>query len=455
MTPRNVTVVGGGLAGITAALSLADAGCEVTVLEAKPRIGGLTTSFQRDGLSVDNGQHVFMRCCTSYRALLDRLGVTDLTELQPRLDVPVVRVADGRRGRISRDPLPVFAGVPLHLGRSLGSYSLLPVGARLAAARAALALRRLDPSDAAVDAVAFGEWLREHGQPPAAVDALWDLVGVATLNAPADEASLALAATVFQIGLLTEPGNADLGWSTVPLQELHAQAAERAFARAGIRCRTSVKVRAMTRTRGGWRLATDDGDQVADAVVVATTPQIAEGLLPAGVAGAPGWSQRLGASPIVNVHAVFDRRVMREAFLACVGSPLQWVFDRSGPAGLSGSGQYVAASVSAAAAVIDVPVATLREQFAPEFARVFPAARDAELLDFFVTREREATFRQAPGSAASRPATTTALPGVVLAGAYVATGWPATMESAVRSGEAVAKALLDTPSPRLREDAAA
>jgi squalene-associated FAD-dependent desaturase len=452
---RRVAVVGGGLAGITAALGLADAGCDVTVLEAKPRLGGLTTSFRRDGLSVDNGQHVFMRCCTSYRRLLERLGVTGLTALQGRLDVPVVRAADGRRSSISRDRLPVVAGMPLHLGRSLAGYSLLSPAERARAFRAALALRQLDGSDPAVDAQSFGDWLADRRQSRAAVEALWDLVGVATLNAVAADASLALAATVFQIGLLTEPGNADLGWSTVPLHQLHAEAAERAFERAGVACRTSVKARAVDAGPAGWRVVTDSDDLAADAVVVATTPLVAEDLLPVGAAGTPGWADRLGASPIVNVHAVFDRPVMTEPFLACVGSPLQWVFDRSGPAGLTGPGQYVAASVSAAGAVADVPVGQLRERFAPEFARVLPAARQARLVDFFITRERAATFRQAPGTATARPATVTRLPGVVLAGAYVATGWPATMESAVRSGEAAAAELLDTSSHRHREDAAA
>jgi squalene-associated FAD-dependent desaturase len=455
MSPRRVVVVGGGLAGITAALGLADAGCDVTVLEAKPRLGGLTTSFERDGLSVDNGQHVFMRCCTSYRQLLDRLDVTGLTTLQDRLDVPVVRAADGRRSSISRDPLPVVAGLPLHLGRSLAGYSLLSPADRVRAVAAALALRRLDRSDPAVDAQSFGDWLQAHRQSRAAVAALWDLVGVATLNAVAADASLALAATVFQIGLLTEPGNADLGWSTVPLHQLHAEAAERAFAQAGVEARTSVKARAVEAGPAGLHVVTDGDDIAADAVVVATTPQVAEGLLPAAAAGSPGWSDRLGASPIVNVHAVFDRPVLSHPFLACVGSPLQWVFDRSGPAGLTGPGQYVAASVSAAGAVVDVPVGQLRDRFAVEFARVLPAAREAQLVDFFVTRERAATFRQAPGTAAARPQTTTRVPGVVLAGAYVATGWPATMESAVRSGEAAAAALVDTSSLRRREDAAA
>ena len=148
----------------------------------------------------------------------------------------------------------------------------------------------------------------------------------------------------------------------------------------------------------------------------------------------------LDVSPILNVHVIFDRVVLTEPFLAAVDSPAQFVFDRTKASGLR-SGQYVAVSVSAADAWIDQPVAQLREQFMPELLRVLPAARDAVVRDFFVTREREATFRPVPGSAARRLHTTTNAPGLVVAGAWTATGWPATMESAVRSGVAAAQAL--------------
>src|SRR4051794_24656320 len=234
-------VVGGGLAGISAALRLADAGCRVTLLEAKPKLGGLTHSFRRGELDVDNGQHVFMRCCTSYRALLDRLGTTKHTTLQPRLDVPVVRASDGRRGRLHRDALPA----PLHLARALSGFAVLSRAERVQAVRAALALRRVDRHDPRTDDRSFGEWLAAHGQSAQSAEALWDLVGVATMNAHAADASLAIAATVFQIGLLTDADAADLGWSDVPLQQLHGDAALRALVDAGAEVRTRARVDAI------------------------------------------------------------------------------------------------------------------------------------------------------------------------------------------------------------------
>ncbi|MCZ9345422.1 FAD-dependent oxidoreductase, partial [Streptomyces sp. TRM76130] len=181
-------MVGGGLAGVTAALSLADAGVRVTLLEGRPRLGGLAFSFRRGALTVDNGQHVYLRCCTAYRWFLDRIGGGALAPLQERLDVPVVDVGrpEGRRlGRIRRDALPV----PLHLARSLATYPHLPLADRAGAVRAALALGRLDPADPALDTQDFGSWLAAHGQSPRAVEALWDLVGVATLNAVAGDCS--------------------------------------------------------------------------------------------------------------------------------------------------------------------------------------------------------------------------------------------------------------------------
>ena len=441
MTPRAV-VVGGGLAGIAAALRLADNGCAVTLLEAKPRLGGLTHSFRRGELDVDNGQHVFMRCCTSYRALLDRLGSTQHTTLQQRLDVPVVRATDGRRGRLHRDALPA----PLHLSRALSGFSVLTGPQRARAVRAALALRRLDRNDPRTDDRSFGEWLRAHGQSQQSVDALWDLVGVATMNAHAGDASLAIAATVFQIGLLTDAGAADLGWANVPLQQLHGDAAARALAAVGADVRTRARVDAITPAAPGWAVTVDGETVNADIVVVATDPQPMERLLPAdAVALAPGWSTALGAAPIVNVHLVLDRRVLDEPFVAAVGSPVQWVFDRTEQSGLRHvvpEGQYVAVSISAADDVIDNSVASLQEVFVPEIHRVLPAARTARMLDFFVTRERHATFRPAPGVGRLRPPTTTTYDGLFLAGAHCATGWPATMESAVRSGDAAARAAL-------------
>jgi squalene-associated FAD-dependent desaturase len=433
-----VTVIGGGLAGITAALALADAGAGVTLVEAKPRLGGLTTSFRRGTLHVDNGQHVFMRCCTSYRALLDRLDVSGSVALQPRLDVPVIRARDGRRARLRRDDLPA----PVHLVRSLARFGVLSLPDRMRATSAALALRAVDRHAPMTDDRSFGQWLDQHGQTSAARHALWDLVGVATTNAYAEDVSLAVAATVFQIGLLTRTDAADLGWSLVPLQQLHGAAAQRAFDRVGVEVRLRSRVNAITQMRDGWRTHSSDDEIRSDAVVVATDPRHAEELLPPDALALPsGWANHLGAAPIVNIHVVVDRRVMDEPFVAGIGGPVQWVFDRTEQSGLRG-GQYLAVSLSAADQWIDLSVAHLQEVFMPALRQLLPQLAHAQIRDFFVTRERAATFRPAPGVARWRPPAITTYEGLVVAGAHCATGWPATMESAVRSGQAAAAAVL-------------
>ncbi|MDI5963207.1 hydroxysqualene dehydroxylase HpnE [Streptomyces sp. SL13] len=455
-------VVGGGLAGVTAALTLADSGVRVTLVEGRPRLGGLAFSFRRDSevgeLSVDNGQHVFLRCCTAYRWFLDRIGAADLVTLQDRLDVPVLDADRQRLGRLRRTALPV----PLHLAASLATYPHLSLTERATVGRAALALRGLDPDDPALDATDFGSWLRARGQSARTVEALWDLVGVATLNATADHASLGLAAKVFRTGLLSEPGAADIGWAAAPLGDLHHDRARAALEAAGVE--VVLRARAATPVRGAdgrWLVPVAEGpgaarELAADHVVLAVPQRETHALLPPGALSDPDALLAIGTAPILNVHVVYDRVVLRERFLAAINSPVQWVFDRtqsSGLAALPGAAgsQYIALSQSAAQDEIDLPVAELRARYLPELERVLPAARGAGVRDFFVTRERTATFAPVPGVGRLRPAAATREPGLHLAGAWTATGWPATMESAVRSGAlAAGHALteLGRPAPR-------
>jgi len=434
-------VVGGGLAGITAALALADAGVQVTLLEGRPRLGGLAFSFERGNLTVDNGQHVYLRCCTAYRWFLDRIDAAALAPLQDRLDVPVLDAdaAPGRRlGRLRRDALPV----PLHLGRSLATYPHLSLAERARVGRAALALRTLDLADPALDAQDFGSWLAAHGQSARAIEALWDLVGVATLNAVAEDASLGLAAMVFKTGLLSDPGAADIGWARVPLGELHDRLARKALDSAGVRTEVRTRVTSISHDENGNWSVQVPGERIdTDAVVLAVPQREAHGLLPAGALDAPERLLEIGTAPILNIHVVYDRKVLGRPFFAALGSPVQWVFDRTEASGLR-EGQYLALSQSAAQDEIDEPVAVLRERYLPELERLLPGARDAEVKDFFVTRERTATFAPTPGVGRLRPGARTNAPGLYLAGAWTATGWPATMESAVRSGVGAAGAAL-------------
>ncbi|MFI1828747.1 hydroxysqualene dehydroxylase HpnE [Streptomyces sp. NPDC020412] len=438
---HDAVVVGGGIAGVTAALQLADAGTRVTLLEGRPRLGGLAFSFQRGGLTVDNGQHVYLRCCTAYRWFLERIGGAHLAPVQDRMDVPVLdvgRPGRARLGRLRRTDLPV----PLHLAASLATYPHLSPAERVSVGRAALALGRLDPADPALDGIDFATWLVRHGQSKRTIEALWDLVGVATLNATAPDTSMGLAAMVFKTGLLSDRGAADIGWSRVPLGELHDTLATKALEAAGVRVLTSTRVRETARDgHGRWQVRTDTDVLDADAVVLATAQREAHALLPEGALEAPDRLLEIGTAPILNVHVLYDRPVLRRPFFTALGSPVQWVFDRTEASGF-GDGQYLAVSQSAAQAEIDAPVAELRARYLPELERLLPPARRAKVLDFFVTRERTATFAPAPGVGRLRPGTHTRADGLYLAGAWTDTGWPATMEGAVRSGFTAAGAAL-------------
>jgi squalene-associated FAD-dependent desaturase len=474
MNAPRVAVIGGGLAGITAAIALAEAGAAVTLLEARPRLGGATCSFARDGLTVDTGQHIYLGCCTAYRGLLDQLGMTAHAPLQDRFDVSVL-APGSRRGRLRRTALPG----PLHMLPALGRYPFLSLAERAGVARPALAMRFVDPRAPGVDEQRFGDWLAARGQSERARRALWDLFTVSALNIAGDDASLSLAATVVKTGLLGKNNAADIGVPALPLGELHGDAAATLLAKLGAQVLIGAKVSAIEPADGPdarFRLrlarpvdaapvpaapaapaetdaaASPAGDPAvipADAVVLAVPHEAAARLIPGGAlpeATVAGWAG-LGASPIVNVHVVYDRPVTDLPFAAAVDSPVQWVFDRTRISGLdrgSPRAQYLAISLSAADEYVDVPAATLREKFVPALAGLFPAAHEAQVAEFFVTRERRATFRQGPGTARLRPPAGTQLPGLVLAGAWTDTGWPDTMESAVRSGLAAAIELRQT-----------
>ena len=453
MSPEDsrVAVIGGGLAGITAAIALAESGAAVTLLEARPRLGGATCSFHRDGLTVDTGQHVFLGCCSAYRGLLAKLGMTEHAPLQDRFDVTVLAPGP-RRARLRRTALPG----PLHMLPALGRYPFLSLTERVKVARPALAMRLLDPAAPATDTQRFGDWLAARGQSERARRALWDLFSVSALNIAGDDASLALAATVVKTGLLGVNNAADIGVPALPLGELHGDAAATVLAKLGAQVTMGAKVAAIEggaieggsiEPVDGFRVRLAQGGEIpADAVVLAVPHEKAAALIPPNALPpetVAAWAG-LGASPIVNVHVIYDRPVTDLPFAAAIDSPVQWVFDRTRISGMAGPGQYLAISLSAADEYADVPAARLREQFVPALAELFPAARDAQVTEFFVTRERRATFRQAPGSGALRPKAATLRPGLVLAGAWTDTGWPDTMESAVRSGLAAAVELRHT-----------
>jgi hydroxysqualene dehydroxylase len=453
---RRIAVLGGGLAGITAALDCADAGIQVTLVEVRPRLGGAVYSFEREGLPIDNGQHVFLRCCRAYRALLARLGSEQRVRVQRRLEIPVI--SPGGEMTVLRRSTRLPA--PLHLAGALLRYQHLSVLERVRAAWAARALGRLDPSDPELDRRTLGDWLSQYGQSPAAIAALWDLIALPTLNLPAREASLALGAFVFRTGLLASADAGDIGFHTRPLSEIVGDPAERELRRVGVEVKLGWRAEGVRAAADGFEIEGavgsslgsqgGGGDDVgprsgdglsADAVIVAVPHQRVAGLLdslaPEDVAG----PRALKSSPIINLHVLYDRPVCEVAFAAGVDTPVQYIFDRSEPAELD-RGRYLAVSLSGAEEEMRLTPDALRERYLPALAELFPRAHAAKVEGFIVTREHAATFRAAPGVGALRPGPRTSVPGLVLAGAFTDTGWPATLEGAVLSGHAAAREAL-------------
>ena len=511
----HIIVVGGGLAGLSAALCAADTGMRVTLLERRHRLGGATWSFERNGIWYDNGQHVFMRCFESYLWFLERIGSAHKVFLQSRLDVPVLRVESPTSAAISKSsaiptssenpaspddpaipaaPASVIKGsirrtaspAPLHLMRSLLHYPHMTGRERINAARTALALRKLDPdkrlldsktaavlrseaktepreTNAAlqIDDVTFGQWLRSRGESDNAIRSLWNLITLPTANLPADQVSLQLAAKIFVTGLLTDNSAADIGWSAVPLSELHADAAAATLRNLGAEVRTKAAVEEITINPLGVRC---DGEHLLADAVVAAVPHTAADILPEGSVKHQDRLSELGESPIINVHLVYDQPVTDLPLAAALGSEAQFVFDRTAAAKLnSGSGessnagkasnsdedsnsgegrQCLGISLSAADEYLSWSPAELIEHMTAEVAKLFPKARGQQPRDAMVTREVSATFRGVPGTASLRPPAETNHAGLFIAGAWTDTGWPATMEGAVRSGIAAAELAL-------------
>jgi len=436
---KSVVVIGGGLAGIRAALSCRDAGLEVTLLEGRPRLGGATWSSRRGSLEIDNGVHVFLRCCDRYQELLARLGASDKVKLQERLSLQVVDPTRGRACELRRIALPS----PLHLLPGLAGFVHLPLRGRLRAAFTAQKLSRLDLRDPALDDIALGDWLRAQGESAHAIDSFWELLVRPTVNVSAADASLLLAAKVFQTGLFEAAGNADIGWSRVSLQELHGESAMRALEKSGVRVLLRARVDELDvagRARARVRVV---GETLrADAAILATDHEGAAALLPHESGLQAEKLRGLGRSPIVNLHVFFDRRVTNHELVAGIHSPVEWVFDRSEAAGYQ-DGQYLAVSLSAADRWVGRSRAELESVFRPALAGLFPKVSAARIVDFLVTSEPAATFLQRPGTLRYRPPNRTESSRLWLAGSWTDTGWPATMEGAVRSGLAAAHGVLD------------
>ena len=438
-----MAVLGGGLAGMTAAWRLTELGYKVTLVERRPYLGGRAYSFvDRDtGCEVDNGQHVFLGCCTAYTRFLRDIGTEELTTRQRRLRIDV-RSPDGRTGVLSALPLPA----PLHLLSSFLGYPHIGFRDKLRAVPALLRIRReRDTERPELRRQSFHDWLRRNGQSDRAVANFWDLIVLPSLNDASKDVSASAAFMVFQEALLRNSHGADVGFARAGLSEIMGNAVERKLAERGATLllgRTIEHLVVEDSVVTGAVLA--GGETLrADRFISALPPAALLDALPeewrSHEAFQPACTHTW--APIVNLHIWYDRPIGDFEFLAFVDSPVQWVFNRTRIAGLPGQGQYVTVSLSGAWEYWPLAKEELRARFLPELARLFPDAKDARVERFVVVKEKRATFRSLPDGPANRLPAATPLGNLFLAGDWTDTGWPATMEGAVRSGEAAARAV--------------
>lgn len=419
-----VAVIGAGLAGLAAGVELKELGHHVELFERSRLLGGRATSFEIDGIEVDNGQHVFLFCCKEFLGFAERVGFENELYIQKKFDALVLS-RDGKRGRLTASPLPP----PLHLMPSFVTYPHLSFNGKLLIARAILEAQLSKGSNNGT----FEQWLQQMGQSPETRRAFWDPFFIPALNAPFDQVSVDDALFTLRTAFLGNVMNARFGYAKVPLAHLAAKAAERLDAvhlRSGVTNIEVTPANVMVSVASGASEVEPQAQQLAfDAVVIATAPKTIAKLLgdPSkyGVENLDGYV----AYPILDVHLWHDGGSIGFDFAAALESPLQWIFEKA-PG-------YLSCSFSAAGDSMSMPTAELEALAWREVQTFVPQLQTAKLIRSAVTRNPEATWLPRVGM--RRTSQRTGHPDVAIAGSWTDTGWPDTMESAVRSGIAAAR----------------
>jgi squalene-associated FAD-dependent desaturase len=432
-----VAVVGGGLAGLAAGSVLAENGFQVTLFERRPYLGGRASSYQHPGTGevVDNCQHVLLGCCTNLIEFYRRIGVANeirwfdqLTFLEP----------GGRASVIRPSSLPA----PLHMALSFLQASCLDLSDKLAVGVAMAALAPATPSD---NGETFLTWLRRHGQTDCAINRFWKTVLVSALNEELDRVSASSAGQVIRESFLKSAPAGRMGVPTVPLSDLYSAAGDYIRARVGgveLRC----NVESFRTEPAEVKLLASGEQRNFDFVILAVPFDVLCRMLPQTSAAEPLRENlsHFETSPITGIHLWFDRQITDLEHAVLLDRTIQWMFHKSklfARGGQSSNGSYVELVVSSSKTLVEKSRAEIIDMATTELREFFPAAGDANLVKSTVIKEIHATYSPRPGIDAYRPGPQTAWPRVFLAGDWTATGWPATMEGAVRSGYLAAEYL--------------
>jgi len=426
------------------ACHLLDNGITVTLIEKRPFLGGRAFSFTdpETGQETDNGQHVFLGCCEYYIDFLKKLGTFDKTYLQPKLWIKVLN-PDQRAGYLSSSPLPA----PFHLLPSFLLYRHLGFKDKLLALYAFTRITLTNRHNPSFSHQTFYGWLRSHRQTQRAIDNFWNPIVKPSLNDDVKDVSAASALMVFQEGLMKSRRSGCIGYSRVGLSALMGEAAKDYILRKGghlVLGKSVAAIRLEGRRISGVEVA-GSGPIRGEVYINALPFDVLAALLPDNVRHESFFAglQKLSTSPIIDIHLWYDRPVMVDDFVTFINSPLQWVFNKSSIQGSNGAtGQYLCISLSGAWEYIHQTKEELQRTFLEAMAQAFPKAREARVERVLVVKQDKATFRCLPETEGLRPKTETPIENFLLAGEWTDTGWPSTMEGAVKSGVTAAQAVV-------------
>lgn len=438
---KTVAIIGGGLAGLAAGCALADAGLRVTLFERRPYVGGRASSYEHPGTGevVDNCQHVLLGCCTNLIHFYDQLGIGGKIRW---FDELVFMEPGGKSSRIK----PSFLPVPFHSTPSFLAASVLSLRDKLAIARAFMAMTRGPlPDDSPEN---FQAWLMRHGQTSRAIEHFWKVVLVSALNEDLDRISVRYAFQVFRESFLKSAAAGKMGIPSVPLSDLYSSAIGYIREHGGdVLLRASVT--AINPRQQRVAITSNTGEQEFDFAVLAAPFQNAAALLPSDALAEP-LKQKLShfdSSPITGIHLWFDREITPLPHAVLLDRTIQWMFQKSKflvTTQRDNTASYMELVVSASKSLVQKSREEIIEIALRELTEFFPIVKEAKLVKAAVIKEVYATYSILPGLDQYRPEAKTAWPNIFLAGDWTASGWPATMEGAIRSGYLAAEALTES-----------